>query len=65
MGRKIVDDIENEEEFISVDAELVDEDELYIAETSGEWQEDEYIAIEEGLEDYESTHLPYDDDYEI
>lgn len=66
MGRKIVDNIDNEEEFRSVDIELVDEDEAYVAETSGEWQEDEYVAVEEGPgdEDEESTYDPYEEDDE-
>lgn len=63
MGRKIVDDIDNEEEFRSVDVELVDEDEAYVAETSGQWSEDEYIAIEEGPDDEDEFSYEEDDEY--
>lgn len=64
MGRKNIDDTENDEEFRSVEAELIDEDEAYVAETSGYWEEDEYLA-EEGPgddDDEESTYDPYEED---
>lgn len=43
MIRKEIDDLENEE----IEIEEQDEDEAYVAETSGQWHEDEYIVLEE------------------
>lgn len=62
MKRKDADDVENDE--IEIPKQYDDEDEAYVAETSGEWQEDEFISIEDGPgdEDEESTYDPYEED---